>query len=517
MRSSVTRVGDRVVTTMMMASLIVAGLLSHELTAQAQSSPVPFINQPLVPDAAAPGTQGFTLTVNGAGFVAGAVVRWNGSPLTTSFVNSSTLSAAVPSTALTSPGSATITALNPIETVMSDPLFFEVTRPSQVIAFGQASYPAGQNPGWVSAADVNGDGNLDLLAANAGGANVSVSLGNGDGTFRQPVTYPLQNYVGFSVIADFNGDGVSDLAVVIGNVAGQIAILLGNGDGTFQPPIYFDAGPSVANVVSGDFNGDGKLDLACALDGDLGAGSVAILIGNGDGSFQSPVDYYADSGRSDWIVTSDFNHDGYLDVAVTSFDDSAVAVLLGNGDGTFQSAMEYPTATGPADLVVADLNDDGVPDLAVATIDGGGSKTFLSILLGNGDGTFGQHVDYQTEKEALSIVAADFNGDGNVDLAVAGQAENTVLTFLGNGDGTFQQPGEFPTGTGGAPSFLAIGDFNHDGKIDLATANLDSNNLGVLLQVNAILSMTKVSFGKVRVGKSSAPIKVSLTNDGLLL
>ena len=230
----------------------------------AAENPVPLINQPLVPDATAPGGQGFTLTVHGTGFVSGAVVKWNGSSLATTFVSDSQLRASVPASDIAAASTASVTVVNPTPGGgMSNVMFFEVTPSSSLIALNAPSaFGAGTTPYSVAVGDFNGDGKLDLAVANEGSDNVSILLGNGDGTFQAAVDYGAGTDPDSVAVGDFNGDGKLDL-VVANDDSNNVSILLGNGDGTFQAAVnYGVSAPS--SVAVGDFNGDGKLDLAVA-------------------------------------------------------------------------------------------------------------------------------------------------------------------------------------------------------------------------------------------------------------
>lgn len=229
----------------------------------------------------------------------------------------------------------------------------------------------------------------------------------------------------------------------------------------------FASGLRPVSVVTGDFNRDGVEDVAvvnqCGNDPTcLSGGSISILVGNPDGTFQSHVDYPLGSDPT-FAVVGDFNGDGKPDIAVTDAVSNTISVLLGNGDGTFQSPVGYATGVGPLSAVAGDFNGDGHVDLAVAN----SGSTSVSILLGMGDGTFRSHVDYATSFGPQSVVAADFNGDGNLDLAVA---DSNVSVLLGNGDGTFRVPAEYP---GNGATFVVAGDWNGDGNVDLAINGFD--------------------------------------------
>jgi len=327
----------------------------------------------------------------------------------------------------------------------------------------------GRHPTSVTAGDFNGDGNLDLAVTNDSSNNVSVLLGNGDGTFRAAANYDVGFFPNSVTSGDFNGDGKPDLAVA-NQGSNNVSVLLGNGDGTFQAAVSYPAGSNPVSVTSGDFNGDGKPDLAVAS---AGSDLVNVLLGNGDGTFQAAVSYPA--GSLPFSVTSgDFNGDGKPDLAVANASSNNVSILLGNGDGTFQAAVSYGVATNPRSVTSGDFNGDGKLDLVTANAYGNN----VSILLGNGDGTFQAAVNYDVDFWPLSVTSGDFNGDGKPDLAVANQGSNNVSVLLGNGDGTFQAALSYG---GRTPFSVVSGDFNGDGKPDLAVANRGSNNVSVLL------------------------------------
>jgi hypothetical protein len=351
----------------------------------------------------------------------------------------------------------------------------------------------------VAVADVNGDGKLDLLVANAiclnvgacGTGSVGVLLGNGDGTFQSVVTYASGGFSAASLkVADVNGDGRPDLLVTNTCVSdgafecmtGSVGVLLGNGDGTFREAVSYDSsGTSASSVTVADVNRDGKPDLIVANNcGDYGnygcaAGSVAVLLNSGHGTFHAASNYGSGGYEADWEAVADVNGDGKLDLVVANLgtdpDNSSgtVAVLLGNGDGTFQAAVNYGSGFDTESVAVADVNGDGKPDLLVANECSSASCTngSVDVLLGNGDGTFQAAVNYALESLPNSVAVADVNGDGKLDLVVVG--DDSVDVLLGNGDGTFQSPSKNITESGGES--VAIGDVNGDSKLDLVVAN----------------------------------------------
>jgi len=458
-----------------------------------------------MPTSTAPGGAGFTLTVSGGNFVAGSLVMWNGSALTTHFVSKARLMATVPAADIAKVGTASVSVVNP-GVPASNVAFFSVVTPVASVAFTGSTFPTFGDPESAVTADFNGDGVLDLALANA--TNVAILLGIGDGTFQAVASYPANNEPAVAASGDFNGDGAIDLVVTNYNTD-FVSVLLGNGDGTFRGPFSYTTGTNAAQVVTGDFNRDGKLDLVV-----LSQQNTSILVGKGDGTFRGQLIILPNSGSA--MCTGDFNGDGILDLAITTT--NSVLILLGNGDGSFQPYHEYPMGNNVEFAVVAsDLNGDGILDLVAGTYNG------VVVLLGNGDGSFGSPVDYGTTPSVFNAPAiADLNGDGKPDLVVAdatGTAGNTVAIFLGSGDGTFQTPVYFSGGW--FPFNLTFGDFNNDGAMDLATAAFGSGSLAggafVSLQTNGpatLLSTFNLTFPLQVYKTRSAPEKVQLRNVG---
>jgi serine/threonine protein kinase/predicted Zn-dependent protease len=353
------------------------------------------------------------------------------------------------------------------------------------------SYAAGNGPSSVAVGDFNRDGHLDLVVAlnkvNATGTTVAILLGNGDGTFQAARTYPVGITPWFVAVGDLNGDGILDLAVTSG---GSLSVLLGNGDGTFQAAHSYSVGMSFNNLspaqnslAIGDLNGDGKPDLAVV---NSFGNNVSVLLGNGDGTFPAAPTYSAGSYPIN-VAVADFNGDGILDLAVTNAggpragsSPGTVSILLGKGNGTFEAAVNYPTGPCPGGVAVGDFNGDGIPDLAVANHNAFFTSSTVSILLGNGDGTFQAAANYPAGQTPDCVVVADFNGDGILDLAVTSHLFNGgVSVLLGNGDGSFQAPQSVAVGAN--PHAMAVGDFNGDGIPDLAVANWSNNSVSIFL------------------------------------
>jgi len=275
-------------------------------------------------------------------------------------------------------------------------------------------------------------------------------------------SYPTGLRPIFVAASDYNGDGIQDVIVVnqCGSdptclSSGSVSVLLGKPDGTFQNHVDYPVGSDPTSAVVGDLNGDGNPDIAVT---NSGSNTISILLGKGDGTFQTPVIYTTGSGPVSAVI-GDFNHDGHLDLAVASAGSQSVSVLLGNGDGTFQAHVDYAVNFTPQSIAAADFNGDGKPDLVVA-------DSAVTILLGNGDGTFQAAVDYPGNG-ATFVVAGDWNGDGKIDVAAASSFGDTITVLKGNGDGSLQTP-YTSYEIGGTPITLFAVDLNGDGHPDLA-------------------------------------------------
>ena len=338
----------------------------------------------------------------------------------------------------------------------------------------------GSDPGFLASGDFNGDGNLDLAILFESTNTISIYLGRGTGFFGLPASYVAGGKPKTLALADLDGDGLVDILTPDAD-SRSLLILFGKRDGTFDAPPLYPVGLLPRAIAMADFNGDGKTDLVTANEG---SNDISILLGSGDGAFRplprvsllDPLTF----PRPVSIAVGDFNRDGVVDIATAAAaPTNQVTILLGKGNATFQPPKGYATGLDPQFVLAADFNGDGILDLATANGNRDSKSNFggVSILLGNGDGTFRAPVNYNAGVRPYAIVAADFNGDGRLDLAVGASGDipskqpETVTILLGRGDGGFDLGSVVSIGNDPPNSStlgaLAVGDINNDGKLDL--------------------------------------------------
>jgi VCBS repeat protein/thrombospondin type 3 repeat protein len=346
---------------------------------------------------------------------------------------------------------------------------------------------AGPDLSFITAGDFNGDGKPDLAAANYGEDTLTILAGRGDGGFgsaRKVLTGDRPEVV---AVGDLDGDGRDDLGVTNG-FSNNVFILLSNGDFTFNDPARFLNVGSSASVAIDDFNGDGRSDLAVA---GASAGGV-VLPGHADGTFGDEINFGTGSGRNPvFIASADFNRDGRRDLAIANangsipYDPGSISILLGNGDGTFGQPQSLRSGWNPFGLAVGDFNHDGSDDLAVVNY----GSDLLMVHIGDGRGGFAPPHQYSVGSQPFWVATDDLDGDGNLDLLVADfgtysaynppPTSGDVRVFLGNGDGTFRRQVTLVAGLN--PAVVVTGDFNGDGRKDLAVVNANSSDVSVFL------------------------------------
>ena len=348
-------------------------------------------------------------------------------------------------------------------------------------------FSVGNGPFKVAVGDVDNDGDLDIVTADYQANTATVLLGNGTGGFSAPAT--ISAGIGTSpfgvVLADVNADGKLDLLTA--NVgSGNLSVLLGDGSGGFAaaPHSPFSVGAdSSYELAVGDVNGDGRLDIVSASSSD---NSVSVLLGDGTGNFAaaqgSPI-AAAVAHAGFGIALGDVNQDGRLDIIVPNSFSNTVTVLLGNGDGTFAADPSGPFTVGsaPNSVVVADFNGDGALDI----VTGNEFSGTVSTLLGNGAGNFSSFVNSTVGgSNTLYLAVGDVNGDGNLDIMAPlffGGSNDQLAVLLGDGSGAFSPVVGGPFTVGTNPSSVAVGDFNGDGELDLVTANRNGGGAGSVM------------------------------------
>lgn len=381
------------------------------------------------------------------------------------------------------------------------------------VAFANpVDYTTGTLPFADAVADFNQDGNLDVAVVNYNSNNVSVLLGNGDGTFQAQTLYTVGTEPAAITTGDFNGDGCPDIAVA-DEIGETIAVLINecNGTGEFLSAVLYPAGHAPRGIATGSLRNNGILDLVVA--NNLG-GNVTVFLGNGNGTFQAGVNYTADTNPKS-VALGDFSNNGILDIACANHDTNNVSILMGNGDGTFQAPVNYATGTDPRHVVTYDFNQDGNLDLAVAN----GGESDISILYGNGNGTFQTQIKYPTGTSPRWLAVADYNNDGILDIASSNYDSKNVSILLGTGLTTsgqaFLAPENYVVGPN--PTGLAAGVFTSSGLPDIAVTvgglpTAPNTYMAVLIDIPVAVSPTTLKFATQVLSTSSAPQAITLHN-----
>jgi large repetitive protein len=484
--------------TLAAGSLGLTGSTSNSFTTRTTPSASRFFIS--APTSANPGVA-FSITVTAKDNVNNTVTSYSG---TVHFTSTDRL-AVLPADATLTNGvgtfSVTLNTLGVQEILATDTIRASVTGsatmrvapPVSVLFAPVATYgpirPLG--PQSMVTGDFDHDGNPDLAVANSD-ATISVFLNNGDGTFRAPIVVNTFGHPYSALaVADINGDGKLDL---VGTFFSGFDVLLGNGDGTFRAPITTaGSGTNYTSLAVGDFNGDGKPDVAVVniSSNHFLTTVVSIFLNQGNRTFMAARDISIPGAA--FVIAADFSGDGRLDLAVATVANSVV-LLMGHGDGTFTSPLSYsvPTSLGPPSLAVGDFNGDGRLDIVVA--DSGS----VSVLLGAGKGTFLPPISTQDigpglNPGASAVAVGDFDGDGRLDVAVTIASTNTVSVLPGDGAGGLMLPISFQLGGGVDPVSLAVADFNGDGKPDIAVASsgatgLEFTSISVLLTTSPLVA-----------------------------
>jgi VCBS repeat protein len=366
-------------------------------------------------------------------------------------------------------------------------------------------FTVGDHPVWIVVGDFDGDGNLDFLTDDQVGSTLTLLKGFGDGTFRKLKNIDTGSQPAATVFVDVNNDGKGDF-VTCNHLSRDVTVNLGDGAGNFGTKIRTLVGVNPDFLAVGDWNGDGKPDIATinALQT-----SMAILLGDGTGSFITPARLYTVGATPVQVVSADFNRDGKLDLAVVNNAANNIQIWLGDGTGQFAVGNTISTGSGssPVFMAAADLNGDGIVDIAVSN----STAETVAIYLGTGTGAFGSPTNLSPGGFGPQAIAVtDINKDGKVDLLVTlGEISGSgqVAEMLGTGGGAFGPPSVVNTGP--QPKAVAVGDFNKDGNLDAVTANNTGNNISVLQNVGAGAFLVA---NKISVPSGSFPAAVAVAD-----
>lgn len=362
-----------------------------------------------------------------------------------------------------------------------------------------ATIPTGLNPDWIDTGDVNDDGRLDVVVANFSSSNVSVFLGNGDGTYQSPLTFPVSANPSSLLVTDLNDDCKLDI-VTSSFSANNICALLNtglNGASTvsFSAPILSAAGNGIKAIAPYDSNGDGSTDLVIA---NSGSNNISLIISNKNGTFGNERTFAVGTAPVA-LAVGDINNDGTADVVVANSGSNNISVLVRNEDPgcIFERQAIYDVGTNPSSLALGDVNRDSFLDVVVTNRD----SNNVSLLLGNGNGTFKAQSTLSVGISPTSVAIGDLNGDAFLDFVVANSGSDNISIFLGNGNGTFASQINYKSQFG--PAFVKLANVNGPNAFmaDILIADLTSNDVRILL--NSEPTASNISFITIASGASS--------------
>jgi uncharacterized protein YcfL/disulfide oxidoreductase YuzD len=389
---------------------------------------------------------------------------------------------------------------------MDGGVLVEVEASEEVVFEEVGRFQVGGVPHSVAVGEFNGDGIPDLTVANTFADNVSVLLGEGDGSFGSATNFDLGDKPYSVAVGEFNGDGIADLITTNG-VSDNVSVLLGEGDGSFGQATNFGVGDGSNRVAVADFNGDGISDFVVSHKFSY---NISVFLGEGDGSFSRATnfDVQYDPGS---VAVGEFNGDGIPDFAVMNHDYANVSVLLGKGDGSFSQPTNFDVGDSPELVTVGEFNGDGISDLVVTTR----WSYNVSVLLGEGDGSFSKPTNFDLDDFSRSAAVEDFNGDGFSDLVLVNYTSRKVSVLSGEGDGSFGRATNFDVGI--VPRSVAVEDFNRDGIPDFAVANGASDNISILINKTPITTTPNITpnitISDTKITESNTTAKFTVTLD----
>ncbi len=387
------------------------------------------------------------------------------------------------------------------------------------------SAPVGAHPEGLTVGDFNEDGHLDIATANSESDDVSVLLGNGNGTFRSGYSFGVGQSPMFLSTGDLDRDGTLDLAVAETG-ADRVVVLLGKGNGFFQEPVSYPSGKGPTFLALGDVDGDEDQDMVVINSGRFGhypPFSWSVLLNNGNGAF-ALAQHVENQDRHGLFPTgaslADLDDDGLPDLTLTWSQPSwrtpngYVSVLRNQGQGTFSAWRTIQAGFTLSAVTQTDVNADGTLDLMVTSL----FADSIKLLLQLGPGRYTKPANMEVGFSPVALRYQDLDGDGYRDLISTNRASNSTSILLGRGDGSFQRAGHYAVGA--VPTAMGIEDFDNDGFPDIVTANSGSDDVAILLSGKAVIPSISLSAEAIRFSSDAdAPARrthqLTVSNVGL--
>jgi ferredoxin len=455
--------------------------------------PAPFLNQPSVPDHVAPGSPDTQIVISGTNLLTDdsfGGLTWNGTPLNFNIVGKQ-LVATIPASLLTVAKTAQVQYENNCDDKycfpsVSNILYFAVGPSTKNLSssWNRNNYVVGGQTERQAVADLNSDGILDIVSVDTQNNAIRVLIGGPRGTFQNPVSYATGNGPSGLVLSPLIATGPPLCLAVTNYNDGTVSVFINNGNGLLQNRVDYPVGRGPVALASGDFESDGIYDLAVVNSLD----NTVTILSNASGADFTTLQTLATGPNPSAITVGDFDGDGQLDLAVSNFGNYAgntLSIFYGIGGGRFAPKVDLITDAGPQSVIAADLNGDGILDLVTANGCGHaatcGNPGTVSVFSGNGNRTFQNAVNYNAGSYPFALVAANFrNNRYGLDLAVTDLDSGNIDILYGVGNGTFTQGPLIPTNS--RPTGLAVGDINRDGKLDLVVGGTSPSQITIMTQ-----------------------------------